>query len=755
MRSALLILSMIILPAIISAQDIFIKAGNRQSNTNEITLISTDNSKTVIDVKVNGFYNKKVTAVGQQFDNVSLKDFVSLGIPGQSALPTITKFISIPNHKNITININSADKQVFDSYNVLPYQTPPLRNSNGISQAFEKDDSYYSLNKDLPENIVSIKEIAVMRDHRIAVVTINPVQYNPSTGDLTVYTDINFELRYEGSSDVNNITFPSQGVSKSFRNIYKNVIFNYTPDNTFTTPPSMLIIVADSLYTNIIPYAQWKNKKGIKTQIAKRSEIAATNFPTSDEIKDYLIAQYNSSSRSEYVLLVGDARGNNSLPWFSATGGKSDHPYECLDGTDIFPEIVVGRLSVQSANELDSAVTKFIQYEKQPNMTDTEWYKRAFVLHSMDGIDPVNAAVAKSVFLNEGGFTNVDVVSPSASQSQITNYINGGVSWIWFIGHGDETSWATPVWQMSNMVNLNFGKKQPNIVSIACSNADLDYSQTANCFAEGWVERSPENSATNIAASTELCAFFTTDTLGREMLYAYFRNDINDFGSMLNYGKIQAYNYFNGNVTVVETINQFMVIGDPTIESYSDVPKTLNVVSSRSGTTYSVNIKNNGQNIHNALVAISQNNALMISGYTDAQGVYTFNESDIDPLAQIDVVVTGKNLAPYEGSMILTSIGNNIGEADSYSLSQNYPNPFNPATNIDYSIPAGVNGEGTNVSLVIYNSLGSEISTLVNGSQNPGSYSVQWDAANYPSGIYFYRLTAGDLSEVKKMTLLK
>lgn len=207
--------------------------------------------------------------------------------------------------------------------------------------------------------------------------------------------------------------------------------------------------------------------------------------------------------------------GKNTITWFNATGGKSDHPYMCLDGTDILPDIVLGRISVQTGPKLDTAVAKLIQYEKQPNMTETDWYKRAFVLHSNDGIDPINMEVARSVFLNEGGFTNVDVASPSTSQNQITSYINGEVSWIWFIGHGSETSWANPVWNMSNMVNLNYGYKQPSIISIACSNTDLDYSETGDCFGEAWIERSNGNSASNFTGSTELCAFYTTDTIGR------------------------------------------------------------------------------------------------------------------------------------------------------------------------------------------------------------------------------------------------
>jgi gingipain R len=754
MKSCILVLlSVVLFSPKIFAEDIFIKAGSKANGENEntkINLISSDNSKTVIEIQLNGFYNKREDINGAGYDNIYLKDFVSLGNPGQAALPTITKMIAIPNYKGVRVVINNSSYQTFESYDVIPYQTPPLRNTNGISNAFEKDSLYYSANKNYPENIVSIKEIAVLRDYRVAVVTINPVQYNPALRQLRVYTEINFELKYEGNSNVNNLKYRTQGISRSFENIYKQVIFNYSNDNTLSAAPNMLIITADSLYNSILPYSEWKIKKGIKTVIKKRSELGLFGDATAQQIKDYIITQYNSPDRPEYVLLVGDASGNNTIPWFDAIGGKSDHPYECVEGTDILPDIVVGRISVQTTGELDSSLAKFIQYEESPNMQQTDWYKRAFILHSNDGIDPINGQVARNVFLDEGGFTNVDVVNPSATQTQITNFINGGVSWIWFIGHGNETSWATPIWNMSNMVNLNFGMRQPNIVSIACSNADLDYSQTADCFGEAWVKRSPQNSSTNIAAATELCAFYTTDTLGREMLYAYFRHGIFDFGSMLNYGKIQAYNYFNGNSTVVETIDQFMVLGDPTIESYSDIPKYLNVISSLNGDEYKINVKSNGVNVEGALVAVNQNNTLKISGYTDNSGDYVFHSSDIENGVTANLVVTGKNLYPYDGNMILTSVAGNQEIPNSFSLSQNYPNPFNPVTHLEF----GISNLGF-VTLKVYDILGNEVKTLVNESKPAGKYEVEFDGSNFSSGIYFYKLTAGDFSEVKKMTLLK
>jgi photosystem II stability/assembly factor-like uncharacterized protein len=107
----------------------------------------------------------------------------------------------------------------------------------------------------------------------------------------------------------------------------------------------------------------------------------------------------------------------------------------------------------------------------------------------------------------------------------------------------------------------------------------------------------------------------------------------------------------------------------------------------------------------------------------------------------------------------LTFINSNSGILpEKFSLSQNYPNPFNPVTNIKFDIPLlrGVSaGRGVFVKLIIYDLLGREISQLVNQQMQAGSYSVDWDASNYPSGVYFYKIEAGDYAETKKMVFLK
>ena len=99
------------------------------------------------------------------------------------------------------------------------------------------------------------------------------------------------------------------------------------------------------------------------------------------------------------------------------------------------------------------------------------------------------------------------------------------------------------------------------------------------------------------------------------------------------------------------------------------------------------------------------------------------------------------------------TLGVNGGETEmpvDYELVQNHPNPFNPTTKIEFSIP-----QAGNVELAVYNVLGSEVARLVDGAMERGRHSVTFDASHLGSGIYFYRLTAGEFSQMKKMVLMK
>ena len=102
-------------------------------------------------------------------------------------------------------------------------------------------------------------------------------------------------------------------------------------------------------------------------------------------------------------------------------------------------------------------------------------------------------------------------------------------------------------------------------------------------------------------------------------------------------------------------------------------------------------------------------------------------------------------------NFILTSVKDNINPLPyKFELAQNYPNPFNPSTTIKFSIPSE-----NHVILKIYDMLGREVRTLLNEEKAPGNYSINFVAGNLPSGVYLYKLTAGNYTDAKKLILLK
>ncbi|MBN2227593.1 MAG: T9SS type A sorting domain-containing protein [candidate division Zixibacteria bacterium] len=118
----------------------------------------------------------------------------------------------------------------------------------------------------------------------------------------------------------------------------------------------------------------------------------------------------------------------------------------------------------------------------------------------------------------------------------------------------------------------------------------------------------------------------------------------------------------------------------------------------------------------------------------------------------IDEITWSAGSSGMSGLSRITNLSGMIALAvpDDYSLSQNYPNPFNPSTAVKFSLPAS-----SDISLEVYNVLGQRVAVLAEGHFEAGEHEVTWDATGQASGMYFYRLTADEYVETKKMILLK
>jgi len=187
-------------------------------------------------------------------------------------------------------------------------------------------------------------------------------------------------------------------------------------------------------------------------------------------------------------------------------------------------------------------------------------------------------------------------------------------------------------------------------------------------------------------------------------------------------------------------------------------------------TSISGNVTLENKSAENAIIYLKKGDSFAGYAITDFKGDYTIHNVPAGDYilvvyrmgsasSQKNVTVTNKGLAnsnfslsaiPPKKETVLITI------PAVFSLSQNYPNPFNPSTVISYNIP--VNGT---ISLVVFNSLGKEVKTLVNGFRSAGTYTVNFNASDAASGVYFYKLTVTDavssalFTDTKRMILIK
>ncbi|MDP3831067.1 MAG: T9SS type A sorting domain-containing protein, partial [Ignavibacteriaceae bacterium] len=105
----------------------------------------------------------------------------------------------------------------------------------------------------------------------------------------------------------------------------------------------------------------------------------------------------------------------------------------------------------------------------------------------------------------------------------------------------------------------------------------------------------------------------------------------------------------------------------------------------------------------------------------------------------------------FDGSFSYSKVVEiDLNKVFTYTLNQNYPNPFNPSTTINFSL-----AKAGNVKLTVYNLLGQEVKSLMNGVMEAGNHTVPFDASNLNSGVYLYKIESGSFVQVRKMTLMK
>jgi len=516
----------------VSSQNNYIPFQEEQISNEEITKPSfdfSDNGTESVELEYS-FTGATVTSRkvnGTEYCFFHIDGFNKMGKPGQPALPMHNDLIAIPENADAEIIIVDAQFIEHPGYLAHPALQPALDTEGAPEPQFEIDKKVYRKNKFFPENITDIVEIQKLRGINIAVVQIRPIQFNPVTQKIRVYSRIKYRIEFKGSGK----TFKNYGKlnSEHFTSTYTRTLVNgknipkgiksFNPDDPYS---NYIIITHDDYIDAADSLAKWKRQLGYKVEI-----ISSSAWTEQDIITSLIQRYYTYIPRPDYFLIIGDH------PEVPAVMINNNHPtdlyYVCMDGSaDYFPDMAHGRISVSNPGEAMDVVIKIINYERSP-VSDPDYYSTAVVCAQFQDDDTngyadrrfthtaedirnyllgqnykVNriyytASNATPTNFNDGYYSNGEPIPPelhkpgfewNGGPQHIINSIDSGKFIVFHRDHGyvGGTGWAHPYFTKPYIDNLGNGDKTPIVFSINCHTGEFSISE---CFAEKLHRKTP------------------------------------------------------------------------------------------------------------------------------------------------------------------------------------------------------------------------------------------------------------------------
>lgn len=558
-----------------------------------------------------------------------------------SGIPCMGALLAIPPLSGVDVEILQSEYSTVSRYKFL----------TGSDEATRKDYFY-------PKKVVKVGRPAIFRDYRVVPVNFYPVSYDSSQKVFSIYREVKVKINYVGKDGINPKTKPPR-LSPAFQDLYRQTIINYD----YSPPPKKLnlrgegarylIITHDDFYDAVLPLADWKNKKGMKTILVKLSDIGSSAY----QIKNYIQNAYaNWEIPPEYILLVGDTEFLPNSNW-------TDNYYATLEGDDYLADVFVGRLSVDNVSQCSTLVAKCLGYEKSPYLDDPEWFRRA-VLIVRDDYDPPDDSIYYSDTwfaydrLDDLGFTEIDTLfrKNGANKNDVVAAVNDGCVFVSYRGQG-VSNWWGPFDVDPN--NTNNGFKLPIIISGTCGTGDFNGD---SYICEPWIRagtaQNPKGAVGFFGASTicSHCAYLRSPVVKGFFQGVHSLKNLT-FGMAAESGRLNLYRQFDDQ----EEYEGWNVLGDPELNIWLSTPETLEVTHSPTvpiGTSdFQVTVAHQGSPVSNALVCLLMDTTVYEYDYTGIDGLVTFS-IDVQNLDTLWITVSGaSNFLPYEGYAVAISSG--------------------------------------------------------------------------------------------------
>jgi len=600
---------------------------------------------------------------------------------GAPQVRKLTEALIVDDSQEMMVTVTHAVFEEFQDVYMRPSKGNLLRTIDPATVPYQ-EGAVYSQNEFYPGKLATLGDAYVQHQFRGQSIHFYPVQYNPVTHVLRVYSSIDVTVASTGQQGENPLPANvSQRTQLPMQEVYKAHFLNYIENSSRYDQVgelgNMLVITDAEYLEELEPWIQWKKEKGIPVEVV---DVAEINSVTA--IEDY-VRNYYETNGLTYLVLVGD---EDQVPVrlvnYPSGQGYCDACYGYTVGNDSYADLFVGHFLVHNDNELPALIQKTLEYERNPN-TALDWFSVAMGIGSDegDGIGDDNEADwahqngikedLLSFTYNEvwekydsghtasspsGGITADAGGSPSASS--LTEVIESGCSLINYTGHGAHTLIVTGSYTNTQINQLQNNGRYPYFIVVGCCTGDYDDDDdTGDTFGEAWVKSPSANNLTGgvggafssvyqswappMEAQDEMNKIIA-ETAGIETRHTVGSIHYHGCASMSdNYG-----------VDGDEMTDTWIVMADPSIQLRTAMPTQL-VVSHPAGAIMGITSMTVSCPTEDAMICASFNGEIL-----DAQvingGQVTLNFDAVVEPGDILITATSFNTIPYQALVPVT-----------------------------------------------------------------------------------------------------
>jgi hypothetical protein len=578
------------------------------------------------------------------FQKVDMDAVGHLAATGKPLLPSLGRYVQVPEGYEVKLGeVRTGAPVTVEDCWVLPSQGSAT-DAAGESAGFDFDRATYERDELYPKQPVELSGPFELDGYRAVLLHVRPVQHNPKRRVLVAHGSVDIHLELVGRA-AEPLPFHPDDSREAFGNLFLNPRRKPTKrptpadrasDVAARTDAELLVIHAAKFARGARELAAWKNRRGLPTEVVDIARIGND----ASRIKAFLRGRRRESgSRLRYVLLFGDADDivtetlpegfgeHNSTDYYYSTPADPASPAELK-----LPWLALGRIPARDAKEAEGIVADIIAYERQPP-ADPKYYRRAVCAAYFQGNHPnhqderayletmekIRAFLvslgfdAQRVYVSDdphpksysdGSPIPADVVAAMVDNEtaarRVVAAVNQGCLFLAHRDHGDTNGWYRPTFTDQELDRIT--SAVPSMFfSINCLTGAWPETTKTECFAEKALRR--RGAAPSLIAATEVSNTWLNNYLIRALFDAMYGGLIPTFpgttvsypirnsrlGDILNYAKSYLPTVANG-AEIKDHCEIYHVLGDPTLELWGDVPRTLAVKVGRSTRTLDIHL---------------------------------------------------------------------------------------------------------------------------------------------------------------------